>query len=368
MAMTCLAECPTKMAKQGCEDASLTDRPGREEVGTAGKEAAATAEDEDVVVGGGGQRWLFGEIWRTQSSFPPTSSPGCGLEKEGWEEWKGKKDDGQRDEDDGNPPPQTETLQEMEKQLEADRKQRSIRQRAAKRGAQTGKDEKKKSSEGERVKKETKQASRGGGKTGGESTDDLVRTDGHESSIARPVEMLQLDEFMSQSRRRLEPWICLSDGKLTVGFCFIEWSSVGTPEMRGWTPRIITARTRRYEPRIRNPALSNRQSRRRAQDGLAARAPSKGLNIFENPNPIPIRGPSWTVHKTEEARPRDGEAPGTAASGAPQREGIDRLLFPGADQKSSADGPRAATRGDVNHSMLPRPFVWKRRPEPNVAV
>lgn len=40
-----------------------------------------------------------------------------------------------------------ETLQEMEKQLEADRKQRSIRQRAAKRGAQTGKDEKKKSSE-----------------------------------------------------------------------------------------------------------------------------------------------------------------------------------------------------------------------------
>ncbi|GAT24440.1 APSES transcription factor [Aspergillus luchuensis] len=46
------------------------------------------------------------------------------------------------------------------------------------------------------------------------STDDLVRTDGYESSIARPVEILQLDEFMSQSRRRLEPWICLNDGKV----------------------------------------------------------------------------------------------------------------------------------------------------------
>lgn len=51
-----------------------------------------------------------------------------------------------------------------------------------------------------------------------------------------------------------------------------------------------------------------------------------------------IKGPSWTVHKTEEARPRDGEAPGTAASGAPQREGIDRLLFPGARAARQLDG------------------------------
>ncbi|PYH39044.1 uncharacterized protein BO87DRAFT_392716 [Aspergillus neoniger CBS 115656] len=253
MAMTCLAECPTKMAKQGCEDASLTDRPGREGEGTAGKEAAAATEDEDVVVGGG-QRWLlFGEIWRTRSSFPPTSSPGCGYDK---------------------------TLQEeMEKQLEAYRKQRSIRQRTAKRVGTK--------------RKMVEREERGGGKTGGErrrvlsSTDDLVRTDGHESSIARPVEILQLDEFMSQSRRGLEPWICLNDGN------------------------------------------------------------SRPRSVWSGAMVVWIKGPSWTVHITEEARPRkrvvSGEAPGTAAS---------------ADQKSSADGPRAATLGDVNHSMLPRPFVW----------
>ncbi|PYH65138.1 uncharacterized protein BO88DRAFT_428822 [Aspergillus vadensis CBS 113365] len=321
MAMTCLAECPTKMAKQGCEDASLTDRPGREEVGTAGKEAAAATEDEDVVVGG--QRWLlFGEIWRTRSSFPPTSSPGCGYDS-------------------------------MEKQLEAYRKQRSIRQRTAKRGGTDRKSKKKEEvrrekgeeRKRERVRKRRNRRQEEGGETGGEririlstpGTDDLVRTDGHESSIARPVEILQLDEFMSQSRRR---W--------TVGFCFIEWSSVGNPENeRVWAHRINTARTRRYEPRIRNPALSNRQSRRRATRWAGWR------------RPFP-RGPSWTVHITEEARPRkewwvvSGEAPGTAASGAPQRGAPIGYFFP----KSSADGPRAATLGDVNHSMLPRPFVW----------
>lgn len=45
-----------------------------------------------------------------------------------------------------------------------------------------------------------------------------------------------------------------------------------------------------------------------------------------------IKGPSWTVHITEEARPRkrvvSGEAPGTAASGAPQRGAPIGYFFP----------------------------------------